>query len=345
MPALRVLIVDNQRSIRRSLHSSLGTLGLNIEILEATSGEEALLVFARQPLDLLITDARLAGISGVELALKLRQGSPNLKAILIASGLDENTRQQAIEARVDALLLKPVAAADFIAGVRRCLDKDGEPFQEIVLPESGAGDLSKRLEARRQEMGALAVLLLEADGAILSSVGEPPAQDSIRPLVPALLEALTASARLSLALGGSVPDDLLCLTGTKLDLFAAHVGETSALLVLFDSNAIGNTRARAARLVSAAVKELVLLLPKQEALPQLPQEKTEAVPEPAAGAGGEGVADLETIFHQASLLRFDPQDIDHFWETAIEEQGDSSADNPDSLSYDQAQDMGLTPTE
>jgi len=342
---LRVLIVDNLRSIRRSLRSSLGTLEHDIDVLEATSGEEALLAFTRQPLDLLITDVRLAGISGVELALRLRQVSPNLKAILIASVLDEKTRQQALEARVDALLLKPVATAEFIAAVRRCLDQEGETLQEFVSPEADAGDLSKSLEAGRQEMGALAALLLDASGEILSRVGAVPVIDSVKPLIPALLEALNASARLSHALGGPIPDDLLCLTGTELDLFAAHVGETSALLVLFDSNAVGNTRARAARLVSAAVQELVSMLPTQKTLSQQSQGETERLSEFGAGAGGEGVADLETIFHQASLLRFDPEDIDNFWETAIEQQGNSSGDNPDSPSIDQAEDLGLTPTD
>jgi DNA-binding NarL/FixJ family response regulator len=345
MTALRVLIVDNQRSIRRSLRSSLGTFEQDVDILEATSGEEALLVFARQPLDLLITDARLAGISGIELFDRLRQVSPNLKAILISNGLDEKTRQQALEARVDGLLLKPVAPAEFMAAVRRCLGEEGEAFQEIVSPETDAGDLTQHLEARRQELGALAALLLDGSGEILSRTGEMLAIDSVKPLIPALLEALNASARLSRALGGQIPDDLLCLAGTKLDLYAAHMGVDSALLVVFDNNAVGNTRARAARLVSEAVQELVSMLPRREAPMQPVQEKTEMVPDADVSAEGEGIADLETIFHQASLLRFNREDIDQFWETAVEQQANSPADDPGSPALDETDDSRPTSAE
>ncbi|CAG1003779.1 partial Virulence sensor protein BvgS, partial [Anaerolineae bacterium] len=59
-----VLLVDDHRDILRLLHSTLDTLkNKEIKIFEAPSGEEALLESGRHPVDLLITDYMLPGMS------------------------------------------------------------------------------------------------------------------------------------------------------------------------------------------------------------------------------------------------------------------------------------------
>ena len=55
----RILLVDDQRDILKLLHSTLDTLGHELEILEAPSGEEALLEAMRSKVDLLVADYRL----------------------------------------------------------------------------------------------------------------------------------------------------------------------------------------------------------------------------------------------------------------------------------------------
>ena len=67
-----VLLVDDQRDIVRLLHSSLQTLGHELEIIDAPSGEEALLEASLRRIDLLVADYLLPGISGVELMHKIR---------------------------------------------------------------------------------------------------------------------------------------------------------------------------------------------------------------------------------------------------------------------------------
>lgn len=337
MPSVRILIVDNQRGVRRSLRSGLESLEQDFEILEATSGEEALLVFASAPAELLITGVRLAGISGLELLQRLRQRNPELKVILTAANPDARISRQALEAHANALISKPLELSELIEAVQRCLSKEGPPAQ-ARQPDGSAKSLSERLEAQCQEMGAAASLVLDGSGKILAQAGDPEKAEIVQPLIPRLLEALGASAQLSQALGGSTLDDLLCFAGAKVDLFAAHLGQAYAMLVVFDSDAIGNTRARAARLVSTAVRELVAMLPEQDALEQPPQDQRDAPPLSQVAVDGEGVAELEAVFRQASMLRFDPQDVDEFWDTAVEQQNGSTSDAP---SPDQTQDRGI----
>jgi len=67
-----ILIVDDQKDIVRLLHSTLQTLGHALDIVDAPSGEEALLEASRRKVDLLISDYLLPGMSGVELMKKVR---------------------------------------------------------------------------------------------------------------------------------------------------------------------------------------------------------------------------------------------------------------------------------
>ena len=76
MAAHRILIVDDQHEVRRMLSTSLRTLGPEIEVVDVPSGEEALLVASRRPVDLLISDVRLPGLSGLELMARVHKRNP-----------------------------------------------------------------------------------------------------------------------------------------------------------------------------------------------------------------------------------------------------------------------------
>lgn len=337
----RILIVDNQRTVRRALRSELESLGEFFEILEATSGEEALLASSEARVDLLITGVRLAGISGLELMQRLRKRQPDLKVILTAANPDAQLSQQALQARANALIPKPIEGADFIEAVQRCLEMIEAKPRQAGQQDGTRDTLSKHLESKCREMGAAATVLLDSSGEILGKAGEPSKAQVITPLIPALLEALGASARLSQALEMPVPDDLLCFTGATVDLFAAHVGQPYALLVMFDTASMGNTRARAARLVSSAVQELAGVLPQPDTTRGPQKEAVNNPTSPQAGEVKKDTGDLKAALEQASELSFDPQEIEAFWKAATEQQDDDLGNNPEALSFDQAQDRGL----
>lgn len=78
----RVLCVDDEPFIRMVLAECVSGLGL--EPVEAASGEEALDAFSPSGIDLLITDIRLGGISGWEVAELARALKPSLPIIYIS---------------------------------------------------------------------------------------------------------------------------------------------------------------------------------------------------------------------------------------------------------------------
>jgi CheY-like chemotaxis protein len=82
----RVLLVDDEELVRMSTAAMLIDLGY--DIVEASSGEEALELLGQTPPDLLLTDHLMPGINGVELAKEARARIPSLP-ILIISGYAE----------------------------------------------------------------------------------------------------------------------------------------------------------------------------------------------------------------------------------------------------------------
>jgi two-component system KDP operon response regulator KdpE len=66
----RVLVVDDESQIRRALAINLRARGYQVDL--AATGEEALKVAADQPLDVIVLDLGLPGISGLEVIQGLR---------------------------------------------------------------------------------------------------------------------------------------------------------------------------------------------------------------------------------------------------------------------------------
>src|SRR5512132_1763839 len=108
MPVPSILLVDDQRDIVRLLHSTLQTLGHQLDIIDAPSGEEALLEASRRKVDLLVADYLLPGMSGVELMRKVKARTPDLKVIFISGMTDRKARQDMLGAGGVAVFDKPI---------------------------------------------------------------------------------------------------------------------------------------------------------------------------------------------------------------------------------------------
>lgn len=97
MTDLRVLIVDDELELRKSVRSVLkSTLpNLNIDFLEASDGEEALTMFAEGPCDLVLMDVRMPKLSGLETLSLIKEKSPQVFIVLMTA---HSNLQDAIEA-------------------------------------------------------------------------------------------------------------------------------------------------------------------------------------------------------------------------------------------------------
>jgi DNA-binding NtrC family response regulator len=182
MSRYRILIVDDQIDIRRMLRIGVENLGQGFMTLDVPSAEEALLEIMRQPVDLLISDIRLPGISGVELIAKARRRQPDLKIILITALNDLPTLQQAAEMGANALFHKPLDMLVFLDHVKRTLGvaslTSPAPSDAPFSPVEGLGD---RLARLRKECAASAAVLLNEQGQVLAQAGVLPESTSPAP--------------------------------------------------------------------------------------------------------------------------------------------------------------------
>jgi two-component system, OmpR family, KDP operon response regulator KdpE len=125
---LRVLVVDDERAIRRFLRTSLNAY--NYMVYEASSGQEALTaVIAHRP-DLLILDLGLPDLDGIEVIRQLREWT-RLPIIVLSVREREADKIGALDAGADDYLTKPFGIGELMArlrvAVRRTAQLDPEP--------------------------------------------------------------------------------------------------------------------------------------------------------------------------------------------------------------------------
>ncbi|WP_328472020.1 response regulator transcription factor [Streptomyces sp. NBC_00448] len=111
-PTGRVLVVDDDAAIRRSLGRALRLRGFTVA--EAGGGAEAIELLARTPPDLLVLDISMPDVDGIQVCRTLR-GAGNDLPVLVLSALDEVAdRVAGLQAGADDYLVKPFALEELV---------------------------------------------------------------------------------------------------------------------------------------------------------------------------------------------------------------------------------------
>jgi two-component system KDP operon response regulator KdpE len=114
----RILVVDDEREIRRCLELSLEEKGYTV--LAAESGEKALDLLKQSPADVAIVDLLLPGIDGIELTKSIRQRS-TLPIIILSAIGDDKKKVKALETGADDYVTKPFSIEEVVARIRSVL--------------------------------------------------------------------------------------------------------------------------------------------------------------------------------------------------------------------------------
>ena len=120
----RVLIVDDERTVRLSLGGYLQDRGFSVT--GAESGEEALERLAAESADVVIVDIRLPGMDGNALILKASEMFPSLKFLVFTGSTDYQPPQSLLDAGVgpQAVLRKPLLDMNTMLHAIRRLTED-----------------------------------------------------------------------------------------------------------------------------------------------------------------------------------------------------------------------------
>ena len=114
-----ILIVDDDASVRRALHTTLQTLGFSTS--EASGGEEALMLARTAPYDVVLLDINMPGMDGLEGCRQLRRLLPRIAILMLTVRDSEDDKVQALEAGADDYVTKPFHIRELTARVRAAI--------------------------------------------------------------------------------------------------------------------------------------------------------------------------------------------------------------------------------
>jgi DNA-binding NtrC family response regulator len=138
-----LLIVDDEKNMRLSLEAVMERAGYQVRATD--SAEQALRLLEEEEFFMVITDARLAGMSGYELLGRVRERWPDLPILMITAYATPKLAVEAIKAGAMDYLAKPFAPEELLHAVRRCAER------HQLLRENAALRATRSAEVYRVE--------------------------------------------------------------------------------------------------------------------------------------------------------------------------------------------------
>src|SRR5882672_4351294 len=158
LPLPPVLVVDDEKNMRLSLKTMLSDEGYPAKVVD--SAEEGLALLGKEDFLMVITDARLGGMSGYDFLARTHAHWPELPVLMITAYATPKLAAEAIKAGAMDYLAKPFAPEELLHAVARCAER------YRLLQENAA------LRARASETYRLEQI-----------VGESPAMRELRQLI------------------------------------------------------------------------------------------------------------------------------------------------------------------
>jgi hypothetical protein len=223
-----ILIVEDTLGIARSLSLGLGLYQRDAYQAEVCgSGEEALRRLLETPIDLLITDLRLPGISGLTLLERTRHFSPATRSILITAYSSPEVEQQA-QALADAYITKPFLLQDVLSQVERILQQPPKRPTPITAPVRPMAGIAEQIEQRRSVH--LTVFACDFDGTLAD-------EGQVDPATWDALRAARMAGMVHILVTGRALDSIIG-SGPFEELFEAIVAENGAVVQLTRRNKV-----------------------------------------------------------------------------------------------------------
>lgn len=234
MPPKRILIVEDETNVANALARALTMLaGAEYAVDQCDSAETALEHLRATSYDLLITDLRMAGMSGLDLLERVPQVNPATRTVLITA-----YGSPKIEARAkllaNAYLPKPFSMKDFIAVVKQALAT--APLARprmIVFSEQGLQTIQERLERLRTDAEAVGAFLFDQSGQLLTQTGQTGEFDGTA--FRALLgNTMSAASELDHILQDDEGFDLHFHEGKQYEVYATQISPQVFLALLIE---------------------------------------------------------------------------------------------------------------
>ncbi len=172
MSPAHILVVDDEPHTRTFICDGLSALGITDDALGVSTADEALAEISRHIPDLVITDVRMPGLNGLDLARYLRQTYPETKVVVVTGYSTRDIERTALTLSVTALLKKPFGLDTLGEIVRKALGNGHSAARNLgeIAPLS-VEPLERQVSILKRDAGALWVGLYTASGQLIAHTG------------------------------------------------------------------------------------------------------------------------------------------------------------------------------
>ena len=166
----RVLLVDDEVSIQRSLTSLLRSRGYAVDV--APTGESALKAISDRPPDLVLLDLGLPLLDGSEVCRRVRDVSP-VPIIILTARNNDTDKVSMLDIGADDYVTKPFSPAELLARIRVALRRH-TTGDETISGQMQAGEFTVDYDRRRVQRGAQEIRLTPKEFQLLSFFAQNP---------------------------------------------------------------------------------------------------------------------------------------------------------------------------
>ena len=163
--AYTLLVVDDVPSVLMMIRDAMASEPYRIRT--AQSGEEALKILSREPVDVIITDEKMPGMSGSDLLAEVRNRYPDTVRMMLTGNATLASAIRAInEGEIYRFFTKPCNIVDLRVSIRQALER-----KELIRENRRLSRLVKRqsdaLDVLEQQCPGITDVKRDADGAII----------------------------------------------------------------------------------------------------------------------------------------------------------------------------------
>jgi DNA-binding response OmpR family regulator len=133
---MRILVVEDDHTIAQAIKEGLEQEAFAVDV--SYEGKDGYLAASNDDYDLIILDIMLPGMSGIDIARKLRQGSNHTRILMLTAKDRVPDRVRGLNTGADDYMVKPFSFEELLARIKALLRRPEESLGEILE----AGDLT-----------------------------------------------------------------------------------------------------------------------------------------------------------------------------------------------------------
>ncbi len=238
----KILVVDDSPQISKALSDLLSASGYSVRT--APSAERALQILETATFDLIITDLKMTGMTGIDLAKQVLHKTPGLPVVILTGFGDMDSVINALRLGVADYLKKPFSIDEVTSVVEREIAKSKgrqaapaaakpaeKPPRLYIFAQRDLEQIEAVLSRLRAQATAESAMLVEQAGYVIAAKGMSSGTD-IEPLSNLIASSRSTSASLASLLGETQDFSTNYMEGQRVSVYTTSLGRGLYLAVV-----------------------------------------------------------------------------------------------------------------